>query len=256
MPRRHSLDDGLAVVAERLVERRGQLVGRVGQRHPDAAAEPRRLDDRHGPDALADLAQHAVRLPLPRAAPEPRVVDDRQPVAAHEVLEDDLVHRHRARQHPGPGVRDARQLEEALQRAVLAEGTVDDEEGHVDRLRQRTHRRSRRQRPLAHRSRQAVLLVRPQPGHLFGGAGGPDEAGERLPILQSRRRALGQHPAPFAVDVHQVRLIAVAVDVPQHGLGRRNAHLVLGRPTTGEDPDPQPIAHCGNPGQSPTNSIS
>ena len=71
------------------------------------------------------------------------------------------------------------------------------------------------------------------------GARGAEEPGQRRAVAEQRGRAVGQQPAPVAVDVDQVRLEPIAVDRPQDRLGRRDAHLVLGRAAAGEDADPQ-----------------
>ena len=200
-----------------------------------------------------------TRLGLAEPGPvaEPRRVDDRQPVAAHDVLEDDLVHGDRAGQDARSDVRDARQLEEALERSVLAVRPMDDEEGDVDRIRQGADGASRCDR-VRRIGRLARRLVRPQAGDLLRRAGRPEQPGQRRSRLQERGRPVGQMPAALAVDVQQVRLEAIAIDGAEHGLGRRDADLVLGRATAGEDPD----AHAGHerpsegPSQAPTNSIS
>ena len=87
------------------------------------------------------------------------------------------------------------------------------------------------------------------------GLAAPTRPASEAPAAELRGRPVGQHPAPVAVDVDEVRLEAVAVDRAQHRLGRRDAHLVLGRAASGEDADAQP-AHARGSGQSPTNSIS
>ena len=204
----------------------------------------------------APTSASTARVIGPGAAPEPGEVDHRQAMAAHQVLEHDLVHGHGAGHHPGPGVRDAGQLQEALQRAVLAERAVDHQERDIDRLGQGTQRGAWRQGVRLGDDRQgrcALLQVRGMRGRgvdaqQAGQAGRP----------QLRGRACRQMPAPLAVDVDQVRLVALAVDGAQHRFGGRDAHLVLGRLAAGEDADPQAPAHACPSGasQSPTNSIS
>ena len=85
----------------------------------------------------------------------------------------------------------------------------------------------------------------------------PQQAGQ-AGRSQLGGRAGGQMPAPLAIDVDQVRLVALAVDGAQDRFGRRDAHLVLGRLAAGEDAHPQASASCLVPraSQSPTNSIS
>ena len=53
---------------------------------------------------------------------------DRQPGGREEDLRDALVHRERAREHVGADVRDVEHLEQALERAVLADRAVRDGE--------------------------------------------------------------------------------------------------------------------------------
>ena len=76
----------------------------------------------------------------------------RQPVDRQDLLGLDLVHRQRRRQHPGADVRDSRQLEQALDRSVLAVGAVQQREHHdrqiVGGWRDRAQRLDRRPRGL------------------------------------------------------------------------------------------------------------
>jgi hypothetical protein len=178
-------------------------------------------------------------------------------MAAHEVLEDDLVHGHRTGQHAGPDVRDAGQLEEALERAVLTIRTVDHQEGHVDGVGQRVNGGPSGKRSLVDRHGRQVLVAAELLDLLVRGRRA-QQAGQSPTLRQLRRWTGWQQPVSGAVDVHHVRLVPIAVDGAQHGLGRRDADLVLRRPATGEDPDPQPpsLAHAGTVDQSPTNSIS
>ena len=72
------------------------------------------------------------------------------------------------------------------------------------------------------------------------GLAAPTRPASEVPSPSCGAGPSGSMPAPFAIDVDEVRLEAIAVDRAQHRLGRRHAHLVLGRPASGEDADPQP----------------
>ena len=80
------------------------------------------------------------------------------------------------------------------------------------------------------------------------GVAAPSRVGEG-PLVEERRRAIGQMPSALAVDVDQVRLEPVAIDGTQHGIGRADAHLVLRRSASGEDADAQALAHLGRLGR-------
>ena len=56
---------------------------------------------------------------------------DRNVRVPHDPLEHVLVHAERRREHPRPDVRDVRELEHALDRAVLAERPMEDRHRHV-----------------------------------------------------------------------------------------------------------------------------
>ena len=126
------LGEGDRVVAERLVERGRVLVGAVGERHPDARAQPRRLD--HQPRVAGsgrerlELAQDGRPLARPARRADLDPVDDRQPDPPREPLEDRLVHADRRRGDARSGVGEAGRLEQRLDRAVLAERPVERDE--------------------------------------------------------------------------------------------------------------------------------
>ena len=115
----------------------------------------------------------------------------------------------------------------------------------IDSARERTAARGG-EMVVARGDGQRVVGMRAKAGDLLARARGADEARQRGPVAELRGRAVGQHPAPFPIDVDEIRLEAVAVDRPQHRLGRRHAHLVLGRAASGEDADPQPAHAFGS----------
>ena len=95
---------------------------------PDRRAQPRGLDPAREAEAALDPRDGVGSGP-------PRSADVARPAAARagamSVLEHDLVHAHRAGQHARADVGDVEQLEQALDRAVLAERPVQDREDDV-----------------------------------------------------------------------------------------------------------------------------
>ena len=112
------------------------------------------------------MAAAGSLLPLPVGDDDVRA--DRQAVAGEDDLHVVLVHHHRGREHAGPDVADVRELEHALQRAVLAERPVQQREDDVDlaELARRLPGLEHRQRPLggAQRDEHARPRCRRPPG--------------------------------------------------------------------------------------------
>ena len=122
------LDQHLVVVGERQVECAVELVGRANARDADARAETSRLDEdgkaELGLDARAHGATVVVRADQDLAGD----VDAGIPQGGLAAL---LVHRQRGTEHAGANVRHVEHLEQALHRAVFAEGAVQHGEHHV-----------------------------------------------------------------------------------------------------------------------------
>ena len=189
-----ALDERDVVVAERLVERRPALVGVVGERHPDRAAERAGLTISRGSPVPAANASSSPRTPARSAAQRGGAdlapVDDRQADARGQPLEERLVHAERRGGHARAGVRQAGRLEQRLDRAVLAERAVEGDE----------HDRRR--------------VARRQPVERRAGRCGPVRA-ERGRVVVGGRRAVvrgdgRRQPPPAAVEVDQDLLDGVA----------------------------------------------
>ena len=88
---------------------------------------------KHGiPELALDAIQHAVEAALDLATRDTEKVNDRQTHAAPQRLVDDFVHAERRTEHTRTDIRHARQLEQALDGAVLAVGAVQDGEHKVE----------------------------------------------------------------------------------------------------------------------------
>ena len=94
----------------------------VRLRDPDRGAEPRRLDE----DGVAERVLDLV------AEPQRHVARNRDAAVAQHGLEEVLVHAERGGGDPGADVGDAGELEQALDRAVLAERAVQHGQDDVD----------------------------------------------------------------------------------------------------------------------------
>ena len=130
MPGREALDDHEAVVGERGVQRRAELGLRPHLRDADRGAEPGGLDE-HRRAEHGQLAQHGLGLGRQRASPHARVGHLRDVGGGEHLFEDDLVHAQRGREHARADVGHVEQLQQALERAVLAERAVQDREHGV-----------------------------------------------------------------------------------------------------------------------------
>ena len=211
------LDDDLRVVL-RGGRDGGRQVGQVG--HPgDAQAGPgaRGLDEQRQPE-LGDARRDAVGVAVQLAREHHAERADGQAVAREHQLHHVLVHADRGREHPGADVPHVGQLEQALQRAVLAERAVQQREDDVDLA------EHPRQLPgLEHLDVAVVDRLRQQ--HVRGGVLDLRQApvGDR-PALGV---VVGEHPAAGGRDAHGEDVVAVAVDGAQHAAGGRAADRVL-----------------------------
>ena len=116
---------------------------------------------------------------------------DRQAVPGEDQLHVVLVHHHRGGEHARPDVADVRQLEHALQGAVLAERPVQQREHDVDlaELARRLARLEDRQRPVGGAER-----------HEHAGAVAVDLGHVARAQLQRRRLVGDEHPAAVLGD--------------------------------------------------------
>ena len=116
------LDEHLLVVPASKRHRRLQLRFVVGLRDPDRRAQPRGLDEDGVAERVLDLVAEA----------QSRVARDRNPAVAQHGLEEVLVHAERGGRDAGADVGHARELQQALDGAVLAERAVQDGQHDVD----------------------------------------------------------------------------------------------------------------------------
>ena len=141
-----------------------------------------------------------------------------------------LVHRCRRREHAGADVRNSGELEQALQRPVLAVGTVQQRKHDVDGTEVVRH----------------LALVEDDEA-LRGRVAGQDECGasrvdgRQLPSGQGQRGGVvgGQNPPALGGDADGHHVETVAVDRGQHAAGRDARDRVLGAAAAEHDGHPQ-----------------
>ncbi len=183
-------------MAKRLLERGGELRGLCDAHDAHRRAEPRGLHEDREPE-LGDRGLDRGALVAPARVVDAHIGDLREARVCHQVLEDDLVHARGRGEHPGSDVRDVEQLEQALDRAVLAERPVQDRE-----------RRVGVEQPAARAQRQLAAVVTPgavaiqlHPQHLVSGA---QQALAHGGAARKRDVVLGGPPARQHGDSHGV----------------------------------------------------
>lgn len=201
--------DGGAAAGGLHEERPAVLTGEVGDAGPGGGLAG-------GPLAGAD---HQVRA-------------DRQPEGGEDPLHVLLVLADGGGEHPGADVGDAGQFQEALERAVLAVGAVQDGEDDVDVA-----------EDLRHRARLAVddLAAPGGDGEDDGALAGLGEArdvgdgalGDRHP----RGLVGGEHPAALGGDADGQDVVPGAVDGAQDGAAGDHGDAVLGAAPAEDDGD-------------------
>ena len=181
-------------------------------------------------------ARHG-RRPIrgPVAAPDHDMLDDGKAARRKQGFHDGLIHSDCRCQDSRPDVRHVGQLQQALQRPVLAVGTVhdrkDDIDGHTGD--EGALVLSTLGENLASLDRQECLLARSRDQVSFaaGSRGGcrlemyllPDDLGSRA----SRRGEIRDGPPPILVDANRDGFVACPVDVGNHGRRGGQRHLVL-----------------------------
>ncbi|OEI69433.1 hypothetical protein Cus16_0037 [Curtobacterium sp. ER1/6] len=166
-------DDHLGVVLERQVHRRRELRGLVDARDAHAGTGTGGLHEQR-PAVRRDRAGDPVRVGRPLAPQDRRPRGHPEPGVLEHGLRRVLVHRQGAREHAVADVRQPGDLEEPLDRAVLAERAVQDREHHVhrdrgdravrvgdDELVRRRRRRERHARAVVRHGRQRAVTERP-----------------------------------------------------------------------------------------------
>ena len=160
MPGDELLDEHLLVVPPRELDSRVELGLVVHLRDADRRAEARRLHEHRVAERVPDLV----------AEPERDVLRDGDAAVAHDLLEQVLVHRERGSRDAGADVRHARELEQSLHRAVLAERPVQDRQHDVDVGERRPGRRRSSGSAASRRDASRDVL---DSGHGCDGAGAP-----------------------------------------------------------------------------------
>src|SRR5919202_2941538 len=181
LPGVHSgLRDQAPVEGRRRVQGRPQLPRASRPVDADARAQVRGLDEAGVSQGGLDVPDPGLPVLLPLIAGEAEPLDLGEAVVGEDLLHRQLVHPDGARQHPAPDIGDARELEHALDRAVLPIGAVQDGEDNVHR---------------AH-SRGRQLLLCPGRGGGDGSIGGARDL--LAPRLQLAHWLAGGDPAPRA----------------------------------------------------------
>jgi hypothetical protein len=216
-----ALDDHLGVEAEGVVHSAEELVPVPGAAHPHRGSHVGRLDEEGVAERLA-----AVEVRGGGDAAQRHPGQDGELGGGEEALHHVLVHPDGRPEHPGADVRDAGQLEQALDRAVLAQGAVEHREDHVDAG----------GAPAPHR--QGRLAAGGRVGgerHVGHRLLEPDQAG--IPGRLEEERLLLEEPAARLVDAHQDGLEALAVEGLDHEARGEEGDLVLRRTPAEDDRD-------------------
>ena len=192
-------DDDPLVVAERKIDRGTQRVDRLRFAHADGRTEVCRFDERRQTQRRDQLGDRVVAEVALVHGSRPHL---RNAVEREHLFGLGLVHREGRAEDTRPHVGHARQFEQALDGAVLAEWAVqqrkhDDRATRIGRIVDRGQQiecRSVRHQPLGQRVGAAV------------------ECGHRV---------VGAHPATFARDADRFDVILREIDGREHVAGRR-----------------------------------
>ena len=228
------LHDDLAVVLA------GRLDGRLqvlGGRHPGdahARAGPGRLDE-HGVAQGGDGVHRGRRVTLPLRVGDHGVRADREAGGGEDDLHVVLVHARGGGQHPGADVADVRELEHALQGAVLAERAVQQREDDVDLA------EAARDLPGLLDGERAVGAAQ---GHHDPGVGRVDLGGVTRGELELAGVVVGEDPVAVARDPDRDDVVGVAVDRAHHAGGGRARDGVLRGPSAEDEGDPDLASGC------------
>src|SRR5262245_17240126 len=239
-PEHGALDQHLAVVPRGFVERDAERLRVMDFADADAGAEVRRLHEVRKAELARDTGAHGGGILTPLPTRHHEVLDDRQAVGAEDGLHGGFVHAHGGGQHAGADVGNVSELEESLDRPVLAVRAVEHDDDDVEALaqfhRQAPCRLGPRERGLAtgqarlRAVRQRLLDVTRRV------AGGQPDArlrGERP------QRIAAHHPAAVARDAERYHLMAAALQRGDDRGGGRQRDLVLSRAAAEDDADTQ-----------------
>src|SRR5439155_4002176 len=180
------------------------------------------------------------RVLLPFAPPHQHPLDDWKPRVTKQPFHHVLIHPHRRTQHTRAHIGDPGQLEQALDRSILAESTVQKRKNDVDlrtlaprsRTHSRTRKRTRKRRRLL--LRRSGRIERDQPG-----AGRVNRGRDRSSVLEHPRqemvRTRTDQPPTLARDADGNNLIFVRVERLEHRGRRSQRDFVLARPTAEQE---------------------
>ena len=221
-----------------------KLAGVLHLRDADARAEVGRLDEhRTAERALAARRDRRRGRAPSRARSTTAVVADRQAVRGEDDLHHRLVHADGRGEHAGADVGHVGELQQALDRAVLAVGPVQDREDDVE-----VHACDDRARPSSSRAggarsmdRIVSSLGRATRWTSRPARGGRAASSRACSMTSAADIALGgrvgERPAAVLLDADRHRLVALAIEVREDRRGRGQRHLVLARPAAVDDAD-------------------
>jgi hypothetical protein len=168
------------------------------------------------------------------AGPQHHVVAHREAVGGEQLLGELLVHARRAGQHARPDVGHARELQEALDRAVFAVGAVEHREHDVD---------AREHLPRAAGLQHEQAAARRVAGQRQRGAGGVDR-GQGAVVDRQLAGVVGAHdPGAVGGDADRDDVEPLPVQVGQHAPGGHARDRVLAAAPAEDHRDPHPSRH-------------
>ena len=237
--RRHrSLDHHLQVELEGEIDRRGELAGRLRLGNADARSEVRRFDEDRKTKRRLNGRDQARAIGAPFGRAEDAVLGDRQTARGERQLHERLVHAHRRCQDTGADIRDVGELEQPLNRAVLAERAMQHGKDDVEAKAGHSGAVVAFIGSSVDRDQRFIGRV----GDEMRLAPGADRVRRRQPSLldhvgcgEHRGRPVGQRPAPVLFDADGDRIVAGAIEVFEDRGGRRDRYFVLAGPAAEDD---------------------
>jgi hypothetical protein len=224
------LNDHLGVVFPGGLDRGLQLRLGIDTGDAHAGTGPRRLDE-HRPAELFDLVHDPLALPPPAAVADHDVRPDRESGALPDGLHEALVHAGGAGEDPRAHVADPGELEQALDRAVLAVRAVQQRQHHVDVAERPGHLAG------LHDDEIASRAERKDEGQAVAAHLGQVTPLDREPL------AGDQDPPAVTGDAHRDDLVAILVD-RRHDTARGEAGDRMLRAAAAENDGDTDLAHA------------